>query len=245
MEDLPFLVIALTFVAAGLVKGIIGLGLPTITLAVLTIALDLPQAMALLLVPSFVTNLWQGVVGGNLMMILKRLWPFLAPAVILVWAGAQVFASMDHRLMTLLLGTLVALYAGLNLAGMRLNLSKGQERWAGPMLGAVNGVLTGMTGSFVMPGVLFLQAIGLNRDVLVQAMGVLFTLSTLSLAIALQDGGFLSVDLGLASLAGVIPALIGMVLGQQVQKRLSEALFRKVFFWALLALGAYIIARAI
>lgn len=245
MEDFPLIIIAMTFVAAGLVKGVIGLGLPTITLAVLTVVLDLPQAMALLLIPSFVTNLWQGVVGGNLMMILKRLWPFLAPAVLLVWAGAQVFAEADHRLMTLLLGALVALYAALNLAGVRLSISKAQEPWAGPVLGAANGVLTGMTGSFVVPGVLFLQAIGLPRDALVQAMGVLFTLSTAALAIALGGGGFLSADLGLVSLAGVVPALIGMVLGQQVRKRLSEALFRKVFFWALLALGGYIIAGAI
>ena len=120
--------------------------------------------MALLLVPSFVTNLWQGVVGGNLLIILRRLWPFLAPAVLLVWAGAQVFAEADHRLITLLLGVLVGLYAALNLAGVRLNISQKQETWAGPALGAANGVLTGMTGSFVVPGVLFLQAIGLTRD---------------------------------------------------------------------------------
>ena len=245
MEDLPLIVIAATFVVAGLVKGVIGLGLPTIPLAALTMALDLPQAMALLLIPSFVTNLWQGVIGGNLMLILRRLWPFLVPAVLLVWIGGLIFAEVEHRPMTLLLGVLVAVYAALNLAGIHLTLSTAQETWAGPVLGVANGLLTGMTGSFVLPGVMFLQAIGLSRDVLVQAMGVLFSLSTLALAVALQGSGMLSTDLGLASLAGVIPALIGMVLGQQVRKRLSEALFRKLFFWALLALGLYIIANAL
>ena len=245
MEDLPLIIIAATFVIAGLVKGVIGLGLPTITLAVLTVALDLPQAMALLLVPSFVTNLWQGVVGGNLAIILKRLWPFLAPAVLLVWVGGQIFAGADHRMMTLLLGALVALYAALNLVGVRLSINRANEVWAGPVLGAANGVLTGMTGSFVVPGVLFLQAIGLPRDVLVQGMGVLFTVSTAALAISLQGGGLLTAELGIVSLAGVVPALIGMTLGQKVRKRLSEAAFRKVFFWALLALGLYVIASAI
>ena len=245
MEDLPLVIIASTFIVAGLVKGVIGLGLPTITLAALTVVLDLPQAMALLLIPSFVTNLWQGIVGGNLMLILRRLWPFLVSAFLLVWVGGLIFARVDHRLMTLLLGVLVALYAVLNLAGIRFTLSRAQEIWAGPVLGVTNGVLTGMTGSFVMPGVMFLQAIGLSRDVLVQAMGVLFTLSTLALAVALQGGGLLSADLGLVSFAGVVPALIGMLLGQQVRKGLSEALFRKVFFSALLALGLYIIANAL
>ena len=242
---MPLIIIAATFVVAGLVKGVIGLGLPTITLAVLTVGLDLPQAMALLLIPSFVTNLWQGIFGGNFILILRRLWPFLVPAVLLVWLGGKIFTEVDHRLMTLLLGVLLAIYAALNLAGVRLTLSRAQETWVGPVLGAANGVLTGMTGSFVMPGVMFLQAIGLSRDILVQAMGVLFTLSTVALAVSLHGGGMLSADLGLVSVAGVVPALIGMVLGQQVRKRLSEALFRKVFFWVLLALGLYIIANTL
>ena len=66
MQDpVTLTVVALTFLLAGLVKGVIGLGLPTISLALLTAALGLPQAMALLLVPSFVTNLWQAVAGGK------------------------------------------------------------------------------------------------------------------------------------------------------------------------------------
>ena len=68
------------FFIAGAVKGVIGLGLPTVSLGLLAAALDLQTAMALLVVPSFVTNLWQSVVGGNAKAILSRLWPFLAAA---------------------------------------------------------------------------------------------------------------------------------------------------------------------
>ena len=78
----------------------------------------------------------------------------------------------------------MAIYAGIALLGWRLTFAPQSEKWAGPGFGLVNGVLTGMTGSFVMPGVLYLQAIGLPRDALVQAMGILFTLSTVALAIA-------------------------------------------------------------
>lgn len=244
-DGLPVLAILLTFLFAGAVKGVIGLGLPTITLAILAVILDLPQAMALLLAPSLATNLWQAVIGGNLRRILLRLWPFLAPAFLVVWLGAEIFATTDHKLLTIVLGASIALYAGLNLAGVRISLSRQQERWAAPIFGAANGLLTGVTGSFVVPGLLFLQAIGLPRDMLVQAMGVLFSLSTLALGLALQSGGYISPNLGLASLAGVIPALIGMALGQRIRKRLPEAVFRKVFFVGLLCLGFYLITRAI
>ncbi len=49
MIDDTTLVILATFLLAGLVKGVIGLGLPTVSLAILTVALDLPSAMVLLL----------------------------------------------------------------------------------------------------------------------------------------------------------------------------------------------------
>jgi len=69
--DVTMVVVVIgTFLIAGAVKGVIGLGLPTVSLAALTVALDLPSAMALLLVPSFVTNLWQAMVGGNAKVIL-------------------------------------------------------------------------------------------------------------------------------------------------------------------------------
>jgi len=247
MIDDPALLAAVagTFLLAGMVKGVIGLGLPTISLAILTATLDLASAMALLLIPSFVTNLWQGLAGGRLWEIIRRLWPFLLPATVLTVVGGRALDHVDHGLLSLLLGVLVAAYALVGLIGWRLSITPAQDRWAGPLFGTVNGVLTGMTGSFVVPGVLYLNALGLGRDMLVQAMGVCFTLATAALALTLQQSGLLTADLGLGSLIGLPPALVGMVLGQRLRRRLSEARFRQAFFWSLLALGAYIVATKI
>jgi len=245
MYDAPMvLAIGGTFLLAGTVKGVIGLGLPTITLALLTVATDLTTAMALLLVPSFVTNLWQAVVGGNGRAILRRTWLLLLMATATVWLGAMALTRVDVVLLSALLGVLLVVYAALNLTSFRLAIAPRHEAWAGPLVGTANGILTGMTGSFVVPGVLFLQAIGLPRDMLVQAMGVLFTLSTAALGVALQGNGLLTAELGAFSLGGVLPAVAGMVLGQKIRQRLSEQAFRRAFFIALLILGAYIVANA-
>ena len=112
-------------------------------------------------------------------------------------------------------------------------------------IGSANGVLTGMTGSSVVPGVMFLQAIGLPRDVLIQAMGMLFAASMLALAAALQQANFFTVEHGILSSAAVLPAIAGMIGGRWIRKRLTEQRFRTVFFIALLVLGAYIVANAI
>ena len=86
--------IASTFLLAGTVKGVIGLGLPTVSLAILTVLIDIPNAMALLLVPSFVTNFYQALVGGHGLMILRRLCPFLLFATATVWLGATALTRL-------------------------------------------------------------------------------------------------------------------------------------------------------
>lgn len=239
------IVVASTFLLAGMVKGVIGLGLPAVVLGLLTIAFDLPSAMSLLLVPSFVTNLWQALVGGHGKAILRRLWPFLAMATATVWIGAQALTRIDLSLLTALLGALLVTYSIVTLGGIQLTIPARHESWIGLLVGAANGVLTGMTGSSVVPGVMFLQAIGLSRDMLIQAMGILFATSTLALAVALQKANILTIEHGILSAGAVLPAIVGMILGQRVRSTLSERRFRKVFFVALLFLGIYIMASTL
>ncbi len=245
LDAATILSIAATFLIAGTVKGVIGLGLPTVSLALLAMALHLPNAMAVLLVPSFVTNVWQATVGGHGRALLRRIWPFLLVATITVQLGALALTRVDLSLLTALLGLLIVAYAAANLAGLRLRVEARHEGWAGPSIGLVNGVLAGMTGSFGMPGVMYLQALGLSRDALIQAMGMLFTVSTLALGLALQGANLLRLEHGVLSTLALLPALAGMVVGQRIRKRLSEELFRKIFFLSLLVLGAYLAARAL
>ena len=200
--------------------------------------------MTLLIVPSFATNVWQATVGGQLLPLLRRLWVFLLMAGVTVWIGSIALISFDLSVLSTVLGGLLIAYAMLSLSGFGLNLNARQERWSAPVLGSVNGILTGMTGSFVVPGVMYLQGIGLTRDQLVQAMGLLFTVSTVALAIALHYREFSTAQLNLASLAAVLPAVVGMWLGQGLRKKLLEQHFRLVFFNALLLLGIYIIVKS-
>ncbi|MEP4292590.1 MAG: sulfite exporter TauE/SafE family protein [Rhizobiaceae bacterium] len=192
IETAALAIIFGTFLLAGTVKGVIGLGLPTVSLAILTVTFDLTIAMALLIVPSLITNIWQAAVGGNGAALLKRLWPFLLTATLGVGIGGLGLSRLDLSWLSALLGVLLCAYAISGLSGFRLDISTRNEARAGPLIGAINGILTGLTGSFVVPGVMYLQAIGLPRDQLVQAMGLLFTVSTLALAVTLGGNGLLS-----------------------------------------------------
>ena len=244
-DVVTLLAIAAVFLLAGFVKGVVGFGLPTVALALLTVTVGLTQAMALMLIPALVSNIWQSLAGGGAQQVAKRIWPFLAAAGLFILLGAQALTRIEVRWLAALLGVILVVYALVSLAGLRLSFSARQARWAGPLIGAANGVLTGMTGSYVVPGVLYLQGIGLARDQLIQAMGMLFLTSTVALGLALGGSGLLDAALGFTSAAALVPALAGMALGQKLRRTLPEPLFRRVFFAALLALGGYIIARAL
>ncbi len=232
------LLITAIFLAAGMVKGVVGMGLPTFSLALLTLITDLTSAMALMLVPSFVTNVYQACAGGKIIEILKKCLPFFVMAGLAIWLGAQVLVRVDLPLLSGLLGICLITYSIVNVIGLKLMGSWSKSRWTGPVFGAANGVLTGLTGAFVFPGILYLQSIGFSRNELVQAMGILFTISTIFLALSLGQLSLLTANLSIQSSIAVIPAVIGMMVGSRIRMRLSETFFRTVFFVAVSLIGA-------
>ncbi len=246
MTDPAILIfIAGVFLLAGAVKGVIGVGLPSVSLGLLAAVMSLQPAIAITLAPALATNIWQGALGGHAKVLFRRLWPFLLAIVIAIGFGTQVLARVDNRLLSALLGFLLVIYGVTGLQRPSIRLPQGWEGWSKPVVGLVNGLITGMTGTFVVPATLYLQSLGLPRDQLIQAMGMVFGLSSLVLAIALGSQNMVSGDLALISLAAILPALIGMWLGERIRRRLSEALFRKVFFVSLILLGAYVVVRAL
>ena len=113
-----------------------------------------------------------------------------------------------------------------------------KERWAGPVIGVITGLVTGATGVFVLPAVPYLGALGLERDDLVQALGLSFTVSTLALAAGLASHGALPLQAAGSSLFALVPALAGMALGGRLRAQIRPETFRLCFFVGLLALDS-------
>lgn len=236
--------IALVFVLAGGVKGIVGLGLPTLSMALLALWMPPTQAAALLIVPSFATNVWQMRPFGTLAPLLRRLWPLQLGVCLGTWVAAQAIGPASGPWAEGGLGAALVAYGGWGLAGAQARVPRAAERWVAPLVGAITGGVTAATGVFVVPAVPYLQSLGLSRDDLVQAMGLSFTVSTIALGATLAAAGHWSGATAGLSLAMLLPALLGMALGQALRRRLAPAVFRACFLGSLVALGLYMLAHA-
>ncbi|WP_245447483.1 sulfite exporter TauE/SafE family protein [Methylobacterium sp. 17Sr1-1] len=240
---LGWAVILATFLLAGFVKGVIGLGLPTVAVGLLATVMSPAQAAALLIVPSFVTNVWQLLAGPRSSALLRRLWPMMAAVAVGTVASAGLIAGGQGPGPASALGIALVAYAVIGLAGLSVRVPAGAEPWLSPVVGLATGLVTGATGVFVIPAVPYLQALQLDRDALIQALGLSFTVSTVALAAGLAREGALPLAAGAASLATLAPALLGMAAGQWLRGRVSAPTFRRAFLIGLLLLGAHLALR--
>lgn len=242
MIDSPGLVavVALTFLLAGLVKGTIGLGLPTVAVGLLGLAMTPAQAAALLILPSFVTNIWQMMAGPPIGPAVRRFWPLLAGTCAGTWAGAGLVNGAGVGYATAALGAALMIYGAAGLMSAPWRVTPRHETLLSPAIGVATGAITAATGVFVIPAVPYLEALGLERAALVKALGLSFTVSTIALAGALAQGGALTQAVAGISLLALVPALAGMAVGQWVRSRVRLDTFRRCFFLGLLALGGHL-----
>ena len=233
-----------TFILAGGVKGVTGMGLPTVAIGLLGLSMSPAEAAAFLVIPSLVTNLWQYLAGPHRLLLLRRMWPMLGTTAIATWAASGAIAGAEANRASFYLGLALVAYAALGLSNTRMSVGMRHQIWLSPVVGAATGVVTGATGVLVIPAVPYLQALDFDRDDLVQVLGLSFTVSTLALALGLASHGAFNAGSVAASALSTAPALLGMLAGQAIRPRINPATFRLLFFVGLLMFGGDLAGHA-
>lgn len=231
------------FFLAGIIKGVVGFGMPLFAITLLALTMPLTTAIAANVGPSLITNVRQAFRGPYLVALIKRLWPFLVPAIGLIWFGIAIQLQVNEAYPGLMLGVLAVSFAAVSALHYEIRVTPAREKPFGFMLGIVNGLITGVTGIFIIPGGLFLQSLGLKRDELVQALGLLFMLSTAMIGIVFGAKAIMTPSLLVLSVLCIPPALVGLAIGERLRNRLSEEMFRKLFLAGIAILGVSLVVR--
>ena len=238
-------VLAAIFVLAGAIKGIVGFGLPTLSVGFMSVWLPIDQAAAILILPAFLTNVWQMCNGNALLPLMMRLWPTMLGVVIGTLLAAGFVLGANAWLAPIILGMILAVYAVFGLIGADMQVSRNAEPVLGPVVGLTTGLINGATAIFVLPLLPYIQGLRLGRDELIQAIGVCTCVSIMALALGLGLSGNLGTDSIIPGMIGLIAALAGMGLGQRIRSRLSVETFRRWVFFGLFALGCAMVIRAV
>jgi hypothetical protein len=244
MFEPVLILIAASFLLAGFIKGVIGLGLPTVSMGLLAVAMPPAQALAIVIVPAIVTNIWQTFVGSYLRDIIRRLWPLMIGTVIGIWLNAGALTGAYARYGSIALGVLLVIYAIVSLTKFNFKVARRDEKWIGGIVGVLTGVISAATGVQVIPSMPFMQVIGMEKDELVQALGVFFTVATVALAFNLTSAGLLSAATALPGAVAMACSFAGMFVGQAVRSRMPAQAFRRWFLIAMIFLGLYLAGSA-
>lgn len=223
----------------------IGLGMPTISIALLSLGMGLPTALQIIVVPTLVTNIWQALVGASLGRLLKRFAVLLIGMMAGVWVGYALLFRNHPKTMTAVLGAAIIVYAVSGLLKVPLMPRIRRERIASPLVGVATGILAGATGNLSMPALAYFDRLGLPRHDLVQMLGISFSLGTLALGISVAGHGDYDLSLLVVSTIAVVPATLGMLLGQKTRGRMSEAAFRRALYVGLMTVGIHLVWKGL
>jgi hypothetical protein len=232
--------------AAGVVKGLVGFGMPLILMTGLTLVMPPPLALAGLILPTLATNGVQALGGGwaAVRATILRFRLFL-----LVGAGALALSGglvlrLEAGLLFLLTGLPVTAFALMLLCGWQPRPPRATRPWEAG-LGAISGFLGGFSGIWGPPTVIWLTALGLEKTDHIRAQGVIYGLGALALALVHLVTGVLNAATLVLSAALTVPALAGLWLGQTLLNRVSQAGFRRAVLVVLLVAGLNLIRRGL
>jgi uncharacterized protein len=237
MTEIQMLVVAGAFILAGIAKGAIGIGLPPIAIGVMTLSLPLGDALAIMTLPTMITNVWQAFSGRRFMPLLRRFGSMAAAAVIGVIGVAALLGTLGKAGMLGWMGCLLVLYALIALFAWRPVMPRAAEPWLNPLIGLASGAVAGITGMAAVPFLPYMQSLQISKDDLIQGLGILFLFIMTALAVALVRQGIFDTANTIGGVAALLPTFAGVWIGQKVRHAASPETFRKIFLYGMLALG--------
>lgn len=233
------------YLVAGFVKGTLGFGLPVVAVTTLPFLVPVEQALTLNSMVILATNLQQILQGGDRRAALASAWPLMLGMAVMVPVAARFAVGIEAATLMLILGGFVLAFVAVSLARPGLRIAPARRVPAGVAMGLLSGFVGAITSS---PGPIFVSyvvALGLSRQVYMTALGFIMSLFGVMLAGSYAAVGMLDADDLPFGLACVVPAVVGMALGNAVGRRFGAERFRLLVLGVLAVLAVVMIRRAL
>ncbi len=235
----------MTILLAGTVKGAIGIGLPAMAVGILTLFIEPKQAVAIILFPMLVSNIWQCYRGRMFWLTLRRYWMFAVVLFVGVGATNLTLGGIADKYLLGVTGVVILVFVAVSFGFRMPRLPDRLDRPAQFGFGVISGLMGGLTGVWGPPMVIYLSARQTEKDEFVATTGLLILVGSLPLLGGYLAQGFMDRQLAVVSATMVVPTLIGFTLGEYLRSRMSTEKFRRVLLFVFLGLGLNLIRRAL
>ena len=229
--------------AGGLVKGMVGLGLPLVALPIMVSFIPLPKAIGLLIMSSFATSAWQSVGGGHLVPSIKRFWPLLLGLTLGIAISVKALVAFDMDLLYLILGAIILAYSVVLHRRLVISVVPRVDRWLGPLVGLIGGLVCGISMLLGPIFAMYFSGLRLPKETFIGGVALTGWYAMVVLSMSMSHYELFGGPDVLASVMALIPSFLGLALGQFLRRHVNEDLFRKCLAAALFLIGVSLILK--
>ena len=246
-SNLPLLTVVyilFTYFLGGITQGILGVGLITVVISLLSFVIDVKETIALVIIPTIITSFFQMINGNNLKDIIKDTRYFLVFSTLIIVPGVFLLKVLESDLILIFIAILLFMNSSLSLSNRVVAIPNHQNSIIQVSVGSLNGFIIGLTSIYTMPFIFLLQSLKYNKEKTVQFMGLAFLLYSSMQFISFSYSKLISINTIFPSLIVTLPVIIGFLLGKKIRSFISEKLFKKLFYLMLLLMSGIILINA-
>ena len=231
----------------GFCKGVIGVALPLVGISIMVTAIDARLAVAMIVIPIFVTNAQMAFRSGSgeLVEAVQRFWPLIMTCFITLLTVSVYATRLSSETILIGRGAVLLLFVLANVSPWKPRISAKLEKPTGALVGVVSGMLGGVTSVYGPPITMFLLASGVPKSKWSASIGATFGIGSLPLVAGYILNGMITPTVALVSSAACLPAFLGMWLGFKLQDALQPETFRKVLMAGLLIMALNLLRRGL
>lgn len=245
IDSVILIQVVLIFLAGGMVKGLIGVGLPTVTLTLLSFVFDIKDSISIILIPVILTNLYQMLDGNSLKEIIGEVKFFLIGSFLFIFPGFYFLTILKSDTILAILALLLIINSFMSLIKYEIKLKNYKSKAIQLGIGSLTGITTGVTSIYTMPFIFLIQSLNYSKNKVIQLMGLSFFIFACMQLILFSSHGMLDFDKLSISLLACLPILAGVYFGTALRKKISETLFKTLFNIMLVAMGSLLILKII
>ena len=232
------LIVGFAYLIAGVVKGVIGIGLPTTAITIMTFFISPLMALGLNLIPMTVANMWQFSKADNPKKIINKYKYFASSLVICILITSFYAYELGDNLVRLIFSFAVLLFVGLQIFGFNFKMKANQDIFWQSGLGTLGGLIGGVASIWAVPVTMYLLMKNVKPKQFVDVSGFLITIGCIPVSFGYIATGVFQPTMFIYGALGSVTAIIGFQIGEKIRNKINAKTFKKLLlaFFSLAAI---------